>query len=239
MDFKLEVYDGPLEMLLQLLQKHKLNIFDIPIALICDQYIAELEKMREMDMDITSEFLVMASQLLLMKSRALLGTEDEAQEDEMTPEQLRERLLQYQKIKETAQLLSDFQNSSDNNFFKDTEAIDFGLQPIEHIDTAKLVNALAVVLTRVEDAKPPTHENFRGIVRREKISLPDKIKEVQKVIFSRRRTSFESVFENASTRHETITIFLAVLHLISFGRVKIQETDKEIILCSNGDTDEE
>lgn len=238
MNFSLEVYDGPLEMLIQLLQKHKLNIFDVSIALICDQYMAELDKMRQMDMNITSDFLVMASALLLMKSRALLGTEDEAEEDELTVEQLQERILHYKKIKETAQLLSEFQNASYNNFFKETESLDFGFRPTEHIDTLKLVSALAVVLSRVEEKKPPTHDNFKGIVQREKISLPEKIKDVQRIIYSRKRTSFKSVFDNVKTKYEAITVFLAVLHLVSLDKIRIKETEKDIILCSNGDIDE-
>lgn len=239
MNFSLEVFDGPLEMLLQLLQKHKISIFDISVTMICDQYLEELDKMRQMDMNITSDFLVMASALLLMKSRALLGTEDEAEEDELTVEQLQERLLHYKQIKETAQLLSGFQNASYNNFFKETESLDFGLRPIEHIDTEKLVNALSVVLSRVEEKMPPTHDNFKGIVQREKISLPDKIKDVQKIVYSRKRTSFKSVFDNVKTKYEAITVFLAVLHLISLDKIKIKEKDNDIILCSNGDIDEE
>ena len=236
MDFKLEVYDGPLEMLLSLLQKHKLNIFDIPVSLICDQYIAELDKMRSMDMEVTSEFLVMASQLLLMKSRAILGTEDEAEQDEMTVEELQERLALYQKVKETAQILSGIQNASYDNFFKDTEVLDFEFRSTEQIDTAQLVNALALVLSRVEDKKPPSRESFKGIVHRDKISLTDKINEVKKIVQLRKTTSFESVFDGVSSRYEAITIFLAVLHLISFGKIIMRENGNEITLCSNGDT---
>lgn len=238
MDFKLDVYDGPLEMLLALLQKHKLNILDIPIVLICDQYIAGLEDMRSMDMDITSDFLVMASQLLLMKSRALLGTEDEAEEDELTPEKLQERLLVYKKVKETAQILSGIQNSSEDTFFKGVEAIDFGFTNIQHIETDRLVSALSVVLSRVEDKKPPSRESFKGIVQREKISLTDKIKDVRRLIHSQKKVLFERVFENVSSRYEAITVFLAVLHLISFGKISLREKGKDIILCSNGDTDD-
>ena len=91
--FSLEVYDGPLDLLLTLLQKNKLDIFDIPISEITGQYMEELRRMAEADLEISTEFLLMASKLLLMKSRALLPVE-KPEEDEMTPEQLSERLAE-------------------------------------------------------------------------------------------------------------------------------------------------
>ena len=121
--FSLEVYDGPLDLLLNLVRKNKIDIFDIPIAEITTQYLEELQKMEDKDIEISAEFLVMASQLLLMKSRALLPSEEET-EDEMTPEQLAERLEEYRKIKEAAKMLDEIQFSSEALFFKKPEKLE-------------------------------------------------------------------------------------------------------------------
>ena len=133
-------------------------------------------------------------------------------------------------------MLSGIQNSSEDVFFKGTEAINFSFTNTQHIETDKLVSALSVVLSRIEDKKPPTRENFKGIVHREKISLTDKIKEVQKKIRLQKRVSFVNVFEGVTSKYEAITVFLAVLHLISSSKVSMREKGKEIILSSNGDT---
>lgn len=236
--FTLEVYNGPLDLLLTLIQKNKIDIYEIPVAEITKQYMRELEKMQQMDMEITGEFLVMASQLLLMKSRALLPQREES-EEEITPEQLRERLLEYQRIKETAQVLSQYQFSSAGNYFKAPEKIARAIPANGSIEPDKLFEAFVRVISRLEDKQPPTRESFSGIVGREKISLPDKIREVFQLVRSKKGTSFESVFQDASTKGEVITLFLALLHLIARGRVKMQEKGDSIMLKSGGKSDAE
>ncbi|MBO4896724.1 MAG: segregation/condensation protein A [Clostridia bacterium] len=232
--FSLEVYDGPLDLLLNLVRKNKIDIFDIPIAEITSQYLDELHRMEEADIEISSEFLVMASQLLLMKSRALLPSE-EPTEDEMTPEQLAERLEEYRKIKEAAKMLDEIQFSSEALFFKKPEKLQKG--PIENVNMEKdlLFEAFKSVLSRVEDRLPPKKENFQGIVGREKVSLPDKIRDVLKFVNTRKKTSFESIFESSKTKGEVVTVFLAVLHLIARGKIKMHERGGKITITKSGD----
>ena len=230
--FSLEVYDGPLDLLLTLLQKNKLDIFDIPISEITGQYMEELRRMAEADLEISTEFLLMASKLLLMKSRALLPVE-KPEEDEMTPEQLSERLAEYKKVKEAARLLGEVQFSSAANYFKLPEKLP--KIPPEN----SLLRALFAVLQRVEDRQPPTAENFSGIVGHEKVSLPDKIKEVMSFVRKRKKASFGSIFEGCKSRGEVVTVFLAVLHLVSRGRIKMKETKDDIIFTKTGEEDEE
>lgn len=234
MRFSLEVYDGPLDLLLNLVRKNKIDIFDIPIAEITSQYLLELQKMEENDMEISSEFLVMASQLLLMKSRALLPSE-EPQDDEMTPEQLAERLEEYRKIKEAARMLDEIQFSSEALFFKKPEKLEQGHVQNVSMEKDLLFEAFQNVLSRVEDRLPPKKESFQGIVGHEKVSLPDKIRDVLNFVKAKKRTSFESIFEGAKSRGEVVTVFLAVLHLIARGKIKMYDTGGKITITKSGD----
>ena len=232
--FTLEVYDGPLDLLLNLVRKNKIDIFDIPIAEITTQYIEELRRMDEADIEISSEFLVMTSQLLLMKSRALLPSED-TEDDEMTPEQLSERLEQYRKIKEAARLLDEIQFSSEALFFKKPEKLSKGSAQNINMEKDLLFEAFKSVLARVEDRQPPKRESFEGIVGRDKVSLPDKIRDVLNFVREKKRTSFESIFEGAKSKGEVVCVFLAILHLISRGKIKMHDTGGKIMFTKSGD----
>ena len=153
----------------------------------------------------------------------------------MTPEQLAERLEEYRKIKEAAKMLDEIQFSSEALFFKKPEKLQKG--PIENVNMEKdlLFEAFKSVLSRVEDRLPPKKENFQGIVGREKVSLPDKIRDVLKFVNTRKKTSFESIFESSKTKGEVVTVFLAVLHLIARGKIKMHERGGKITITKSGD----
>ncbi len=231
----LSVYDGPLDLLLTLIQKNKINIYDIPIAEITTGYLDELQNMREMDLEITGEFLVMASWLLLMKSRALLPRHEETEDDEMTPDELARRLIEYRKVKEAAKELEKHQYSTLANYFKEPEKIARVIPENGSIEKTRLYEAFLSVMNRIEAKLPPPRESFRGIIEREKISLPDKIRDVIRFIRKKKRTNFESFFEGAKSKTEVVTTFLAILHLVSHGRMKIFEKGDKIILVKSGE----
>lgn len=231
----LKVYEGPLDLLLTLIQKNKINIYDIPIAEITAGYLDELSKMREMNLEITGEFLVMASWLLLMKSRALLPKRDD--DDEMTPEELQQRLIEYKKIKEAAKELEKKQFATLANYFKAPEKIAKVVPDNGYIEKTRLYEALLNIISRMEAKLPPPRESFRGIVEREKISLPDKIRDIMRFISERKKALFESFFEGAKSRNEVVTTFLALLHLISRGRMVVREKGNNIILVKSGEYD--
>ena len=235
----LEVYNGPLDLLLSLIQKNKLDIFDIPIAEITGKYLEELDFMREEEIEITSEFIVMAATLIHMKSKALLPRADEGDDDELTPEELSRRLVEYQKIKMAAKALEQSQFATAANFFKKPEEIEKAPPENKIFEKNVLLEALANVLERLDERAEPTMDNFKGIVEREKVSLPQKISDVWHHIKAKKRASFYSVFEGLHTKTEVITVFLAVLHLISKGRIKALEEGKSIVLINTGDYDEE
>lgn len=235
----LEVYNGPLDLLLTLIQKNKLNILDIPIAEITGQYMKELEAMREQDIEVTADFIVMASQLMHMKSKALLPRATEGEEDELTPEELSRRLVEYQKIKMAAKALEQNQFATAANFFKKPEVIEKAPPENKIFEKSILFEALSTVLERLDERAEPTMENFKGIVHREKISLPDMIDDVWKKVRVSKRASFYSVFDKMRTKTEVITAFLAILHLISRGRIKAIGEGDNIILENIGDDNDE
>lgn len=232
--FKLQVFEGPLDLLLHLVQKHKIDLTDIPIAEITEQYLAYLDKMAEMDMEITGEFLSMASHLLYIKSRALLPRQEE--EEETDPkEELEERLRLYKAAKEAAGKLEERQFSTIDNYFKAPEV--FGELPVENdnIPIEKLMRAFWQLTERIEEKAPPKAAAFTEVVRVQRVSLSDQIRYVGNLLKKGVRKHFATIFEGITTRDGRIATFLAVLHLVSRGKIRIEEQADEIYLCGGED----
>ncbi len=229
LQFKLQVFEGPLDLLLHLVQKHKIDLTDIPIAEITTQYLAYLDRMAQMDMEVTGEFLAMASHLLYIKSRALLP-KPEIEEEEDPKEELEERLRLYKAAKEAAGHLESIQFSTIDNFFKGPEAL--GEVPIENeeIPIEKLMQAFLQVTERLEDKAPPRVTAFKEIVRVQRVSLTEQLTYVRSLFRKGQVRPFAQIFEGISTRDGRIATFLAVLHLVSRGNIRIQEKDDEIYL---------
>ncbi len=232
--FKLQVFEGPLDLLLHLVQKHKIDLTDIPIAEICEQYLAYLAQMTQMDMEVTGEFLSMASHLLYIKSRVLLPKQEE--EEEIDPKiELEERLRLYKAAKEAAGKLEVRQFSTIDNYFKAPEVL--GEAPIENesIPVEKLWRAFLQVAERMEEKAPPRVAQFKEIVRVQRVSLADRITYVGSLLKKGARKHFSKIFEGLYSRDERIATFLAVLHLVSRGKIRIEEREDEIYLCGGED----
>ncbi len=228
--FILPVFEGPLDLLLHLVQKHKIDLADIPIAEITEQYLAYLEKMAEMDMEITGEFLAMASHLLYIKSRALLPkTEEEEEED--PKEELEERLRLYKAAKEAAGELEKIQFSTIDNYFKAPENIGEGPIENDNIPIDKLLRAFRQLSERIEEKAPPKAAAFSEVVRVKRVSLADQLVRVGSLFRKGTRKHFAEAFEGIHTKDGQIATFLAILHLVSRGRIRIEEQGEEIYLC--------
>lgn len=227
--FKLQVFEGPLDLLLHLVQKHKIDLTNIPIAEITEQYISHLNQMAAMDMEITADFLSMASHLLYIKSRVLLPRNEEDECEDLKTE-LEERLQLYKAAKEAALKLETIQFSTIDNYFKGPENL--GEAPIsnENIPIEKLVKAFLQVTERFEDEKPPKTSAFKEIVRVQRVSLSEQISYVDNLFKNGDKKTFYEVFIGVKSRDEKIATFLAVLHLISRGKIKIEEIDEVIYL---------
>lgn len=234
MQYKLESFNGPLDLLLHLITKNKVSIYDIPIVEITEQYLEAIEGIEEAALEDTSEFLVMAAQLLYIKSKMLLPKPEE-EEEEDPREDLARRLAEYKLFKEASQSLRKAEFSTRYMFFKQEEKIDFPLPEYDRRhEVDELIDAFASILARRERQKKPEKRAFSGIVGREKVSVEDMVEKVCKYLAKSPKLKFSSIFRRGESKPEMIATFLAVLEMIKLNKIKTEYDDgqKEFILYS-------
>ncbi len=231
--FKLETFEGPLDLLLHLIQKNKVSIADIPIAMITEQYLEYLEEMKKFDMEITGDFLVMAAQLLYIKSKMLLPQEEK---DEDVPDpraELIDRLTEYAKYRNAVDFLNPRQNMGKYMFYKKPDKID--LPKVKYVDMdiplSKLLDAYHDVMERRERKRPVRREAFETIVKRETVPVSARIKYLFSLYDNRELISFEEFFEEVQTRAEAVSTFLAVLELVRRTYMIITEDENGKLMC--------
>ncbi|MBQ3054323.1 MAG: segregation/condensation protein A [Clostridia bacterium] len=245
-NFKLEslTFEGPLDLLLHLLHKNKVSIYDIPIAQITAQYIEYVEQMQELDMEVTGEFLVMAAQLLLIKSRMLLPGNEETEKGEDPRTELVDRLIEYAKYKEAASFLLGRQYADIDVFYKEPDKIPLPkVKPTnEKIPLSKLLLAFEDVLERKreKDNFVIKREALETIVKRETVPVKTRIYHIYKRFAKKESLSFETLFADVITRAEAVSTFMAVLELMKRGKMSLTtENDKTILKLNGGIDDEE
>ena len=241
--YKLETFEGPLDLLLTLIQKNKVSIYDIPIVEITDQYLKAIENIEDAMLDNTGEFVVMAAHLLYIKSKMLLPKpEDDEEEDPR--EELAQRLAEYQKFKEASLELRKNEFSSRFMVFRDEEKIKFPIPEYDRQhDIQALLDAFNSIMQRKIRTEKPQKRAFSGIVGREKVSVDDMVEKICKRIHKRRKLEFKSLFLEEDSKPEMIATFLAVLEMIKANRLfaTYDENEKDFILTtenSKGDIDE-
>lgn len=220
MTFHLDSFDGPLDLLLHLIARNKVSIYDIPIASILAQYMEMLREAEAMDLDVAGDFIAMAAQLVYIKSRMLLPQpEQETGEDPRAA--LVEQLLEYQRMKELTPYFRARTDLGRDIFIKPPEPQD--QQPLTYHQTPEdLVRAARAMLEKVQRRLPPPAAAFRGIVGREPVPVSGKITMILKKFLSRTRLRFASLFEGARSRSEVVATFLAVLELSKTARIAIE-----------------
>ncbi len=224
--YKLEGFEGPLDLLLHLISKNKVSIYDIPISEITDQYLEAIDGIEDADIDNASEFIVMAAQLLYIKSRMLLPREEE-EEEEDPREELAQRLLEYQRYKEASQELRKHEFWSKYMVFKEAEKIDFPIPEYNvHHDVHDLIDAFDAIMQRKIRKKKPEKKAFLGIVGREKVSVEDMAKKVEGLLKRSRRLNFSSLFREEDSKPEMIATFLAVLEMIKLSKISAEYDDE-------------
>lgn len=232
-------FEGPLDLLLHLIREHRVDIFDIPIALITEKYLEHLARMKEINLDIAGEFLVMASTLAHIKSRLLLPRQEvpagelDAPDEQLDPRaELVRRLLEYQKYKEAAETLAR-QDILDRDVFPRRVAIEAVPIPDEEvglveISVYKLIEALDRVL---KNAAPEIQHE----VVRERVSLSDAIHRIADRLRVEGPLSFEALFEGQRVRQQIIITFLALLEMCKLKLIRVhQEEGGEIVLSPKG-----
>lgn len=237
LEVELPVYDGPLDLLLGLIEKNKINIFDIPIVEITDQYLAYVREMQEEDLALMSEFMVMAAELISIKCRMLLPKENEDEEaDEGDPrEELVRRLLEYKTYKYMSYELKDMMEEAKCLVTKPETIPREVRQYKPPVDTKELIGDLTLsrlhsifqdVLRRQEDKIDPVRSTF-GTIEKETVSLPDKIEGVAKYAGRHKRFSFRALLKNQKSKSEVIVTFLAVLELMKYGVIEASQANAE------------
>lgn len=232
MDFHLENFDGPLDLLLHLIAKNKVSIYDIPIAEILEQYLTVLHAAEAMDLDVAGDFVAMAAQLVYIKSKMLLPRYDE-QEDEDPRAGLVEMLLEYQRLKEVAPYFKEKGELGRDIFVKPPESL--GGAPKEYRQSVgDLVRAANNMLQKAQRRVPPSASAFSGIVGREPVPVASRITVILKRFLKSAKLKFMRLFDDAASRSEIVATFLAVLELSKTRRIRLdgEGEDMELTLTN-------
>ena len=219
--YKLKQFEGPLDLLLSLCQKNKVDITDIPIALICRQYLDYLDEARQMDMDVAGEFIVMAAELMAIKAKMLLPRDKENQEDPR--KELADALLLLQQAKEAAEELKPLYEEYSGRMVKDNDEV-----PPEKgfplgLDTSLLTKALNVLLARFKSSEQPPQAVFDPLIRRRTVSVEEKIDEILDILDIQETASLFFLLKDAKTRSELLARFIGILELVKLQRIVITE----------------
>lgn len=229
---KLQVFEGPLDLLLHLIEKNKVDIYDIPIVLITEQYLEYISRMNAKDMDVMSEFLVMAATLVRIKSKMLLPKEETVEEEEEDPRQeLVERLLEYKMYKYASFELKDRQYDAARVFFKEPtipeeirdykEDIDFD-ELLSDVTLPKLQEIFDSVMQKQVDKIDPIRSKF-GEIEKEEINIEDQMIYVEEYAMLHGTFHFRQLLERKRGKSYVIVTFLSVLEMMKTGRLKIQQ----------------
>lgn len=230
--YKLEVFEGPLDLLLTLIAKNKLNIYDIPITLLLEQYMEQIERMQSENLDIASEFLEMAARLVHIKSVSLLPKREE---EEALRRELTGQLLEYQQCRETAEKLRAM--VSFDRLVRPQSKIPADHAYKRHHAPEEMLAAYLSAMGRKRRLAPPTAEAFSGIVAKPVVSVASQIVFVLRSLWKRRRVPFRELFRGKRDSSERIAAFLAVLELVKGRRLRVEGDgdDCEIRLISGGE----
>ena len=233
---KLEVFEGPLDLLLHLIDKNKVNIYDIPIVLITQQYMEYVNGMEKKDLNVVSEFLVMAATLLDIKSRMLLPKEVNEDGEEQDPRaELVEKLLEYKMYKYMSYELKDMYIDADKSMYKMPtipKEIMAYKQPVNlgelvgDMNLAKLRAIFDDIMKRQENRVDPIRSRF-GRIEKEEVSLEEKMIYVRNYIMEHEHFSFKELLGMASSKVQVIVTFLAVLELIKMGNITVEQENRE------------
>lgn len=232
-NIKLETFEGPIELLYHLIEKNKIDIYDIPIASLTEQYLEEISSESYRNMDNISEFMVMAATLIEIKSKMLLPVEpSEDEEEEIDPRaQLVERLLEYKKFKSISEDFKDRQEQAAQVFYKEGEIPEEFLkykEPVDINDVLKgisindLYNAFKEVMARKENKVDKVRSGFKA-VERDLFTIEEKMEYITDLLTLSPKVLFRQMFRKGSGKNEKVVTFLAILELIKNKRISFSQ----------------
>ncbi len=219
--YRIDQFEGPLDLLLTLIHKNKVNIEDIPISLICDQYLEYIRAAQDMDMEIAGEFIVMASELMLIKSRMLLPR---VTEDEKDPRaELADALLRYQQAKQAAQKMAPLFGIYSGRMVKDTDEISIDKTFVTDQQVTSLCAAVRRIIAANESRPKAEKQIFAPMIAKPIVPVEVKIVGILHRMEKRDKTSMKELLSDASSLPDLIAIFLGILELIKIKKIRIEE----------------
>lgn len=229
LQYKLESFEGPLDLLLFLIQKHKLNIYDINISELLEQYTNAIQSVESLeDLEGASEFLEMAARLVYIKTAMLLPRDDDEDKDKLRRE-LQGELIEYQACKNAAEYLRD--RFCGNSLFSRAPAkIEADNTYSRKHPPEDVLRAYLSALGRKQRKLPPPVEAFSGVVHTKLISVPSRAVMLLRRLYKKTKLKWNEVF-GRSGRSESVAMFLAVLDLVKNGRVEISDDNQTLVLC--------
>ena len=233
LSYKLDVFEGPLDLLLNLIAKNKLNIYDIPIAELLEQYMAQIHEMQAADMDVASEFLEMAARLVHIKSVSLLPKKEE---EAALKQELTGQLLEYQQCKEAAMRLRE--RLSLDGIVRAQADIPADLTYKRHHKPQELLSAYLSMLGKKKPPEPQKPEDtISKLITRRVVSVASQIVFVLRSLWKKRHVSLKELFRGKSDPSERVAAFLAVLELVKDKRLRVDGDgeDCEIKLTNGGE----
>lgn len=224
---KIDNFEGPLDLLCHLIDKNKMNIYDINLSEITDQYMEYLRQNERMNLEIASEFLVMASTLLYLKSKNLLPKQED-EEEEITEEELIRRIIEYKKFKEISKVLKENYLVFSNRYFKMQEEIELPKQKLEaEYDNKFIPNIYKKLIERNSVKLNQNAKNIEKIAIVENYTVSSKVKEMFKVLVKEKRFVFNQLFSlKKRNKQEVVTAFSGLLELSR--RSKVETTQEEL-----------
>ncbi len=220
--YKLEMFEGPLDLLLTLIDKNKVSISDIPISLICDQYMEYITEAKNLDMEVAAEFIVMASELMLIKSKMLLPKISEDEEDPRAA--LADALLRYKQAKEAVEKMLPLYATYSGRMIKDTDEISFDKTEVSDQSIEKLFAAMKHIIMQNSVVEKAEKTHFTPLIQKPIISVELKIIEMLDVLESKKSASLKELLGGAVSRADLIASFMGVLELIKVRRILIDES---------------
>jgi segregation and condensation protein A len=221
-----EIFEGPMDLLVHLIKKNDLDIYDIPIALITDQYLQYLELMRAMNLDYAGDFLLMASTLTQIKSRMLLPIHDDEEEEEDPMQEITRPLLEYLQMKSAADQLAERNLLGEKTFIRNPSRDEFMPAPDDEyikVGLFELIDAFQKILDRIP-------EDHRVQLTADEISVKDKISQITEILEARETITFFELFSEKAGKHEIIVTFLAILEMVKLTLIRIVQSVKTGII---------
>ncbi len=226
LSFKVAQVEGPLDLILQLISKHKLNIYDIEITKLLEQYLAYMEEVQSQELEIASEFLEMASRLVYIKSVSLLPKHEEL--EEQLKKELTGQLIEYTLCRQVAQLLKN-KYVGDDVFFRPMQKVE---QDTFYTRRHKPKILLEAYLSAVGKRRLPEEvkKSFEPMMAKRVVSVSSRIVVIMKILYKQRQAPFLSLFEQSSDRSDIVATFLAVLELMKNKRIMLDDDGKTVRL---------